>query len=87
MSYVLTASSGSSIPTPVSIANGGTGASDALSGAQNLVNGATGQDSIKTLQLFGTIPVVPPASPDPADLEASLQELIGVLANMGVILV
>ena len=75
MSYVLRASS--SISTPIAISDG----------AQNRVNGATGQDSIKTLQLFATMPVPPPASPDPADLEASLQELIGVLNDMGVITV
>ena len=85
MSYVLTASS--TISTPIAISDGGTGATTALTGAQNLVNGATGQDSIKTLQLFATMPVPPPASPDPADLEASLQELIGVLNDMGVITV
>lgn len=83
MSYILTPSS--SISTPVSVADGGTGETTVSAAAAAIVNGATGQDSIGTLTQFGTILVNPPASPDPNDIDASLNELLAALAGMGVI--
>lgn len=83
MSYILTPSS--SISTPVSVADGGTGETTVSAAAVAIVNGATGQDSISTLQQFGTLLVNPPASPDPNDNNASLNELLAALAGMGVI--
>ena len=66
MSYILTASS--SIATPVSVVNGGTGASSPQVSLSNILEAQ---------------PNIPPAGADPVDLERAVNEILILLQNMG----
>jgi len=82
MSYILTAG-GSSLATPVSIVNGGTGGTTAKQAMENLTSP---EFSVSANEPFwGQIPVSAPPSPDPADLELSLQELLAALQQLAII--
>ena len=82
MSYILTAS-GSSLATPVSVANGGTGAATASEAVINLTSPAF--EASASNNDWGSIPVPIPPSPDPADLELSLTELLKALQDLQII--
>ena len=82
MSYILTAS-GSSLATPVSIANGGTGAATANAAVVNLTSPAFEQSA--SSPDWGAIPVPAPTTPDPAELQNSIQELLKALQNLSII--
>ena len=66
MSYILTASS--SIATPVSVANGGTGASTPQVSLSNILEAQ---------------PNIPPSGADPVDLERAVNEILILLQTMG----
>ena len=83
MSYILFASSGGGLATPVSIVNGGTG-SDNPSGAMVNLSSPTFDISSKSPD-WGLIPITPPAAPDPAENERAIQELITALRTLGVV--
>ncbi len=83
MSYILFATSGGGLATPVSVANGGTGADNGKDGMTNLTSVEFTASAISAD--WGLLPVPLPASPDPADLEASLIEVIGALQQLFVI--
>ena len=70
MSYILFASSGGGLATPVSVLNGGTGVDAPSNVLTNLLNPQ---------------PPIPFAVPDPADLERAVNEVIQVLQNCVVI--
>lgn len=83
MSYILTAQ-GSSLATPVSIVNGGTGATTPLDAMVALSTIPFGQSSASPD--WGQLPVIPPAVPaDPAENERAIQEIIATLQQLGVI--
>jgi hypothetical protein len=83
MSYILFATSGGGLATPVSVANGGTGADNTKDALVTLTSPAFQQSA--TEPSWGTIPVMSPPSPDPADLEASIQELLSALQTLMII--
>ena len=82
MSYILTAS-GSSLATPVSVANGGTGAATASAAVINLTSPAFEQSASNPS--WGQAAVPAPASPDPAELQNSIQELLTALQQLAII--
>ena len=82
MSYILF-SSGGTLATPVSIANGGTGANTA-SGAMVNLSSANFDLSSKSPD-WGLLPIIPPAAPDPVENERAIQELITALQTLGVV--
>jgi hypothetical protein len=83
MSYILTAS-GSSLATPVSILNGGTGQTtplDALVALSTPFFGASGGNAD-----WGQLSITPPLVPaDPAENDRAIQEIIQVLQQLRVI--
>jgi hypothetical protein len=82
MSYILTAS-GSSLATPVSVANGGTGADNTKDALITLTSPAF--EVSATEPNWGAIPVMTPPSKAEADLFASLQELLAALQQLAII--
>lgn len=83
MSYILFASSGGGLATPVSIVNGGTG-SDNPSGAMVNLSSPAFDVSSKAVD-WGLIPITPPAAPDPIENERAIQEIITALQTLGVV--
>ena len=83
MSYILTAS-GSSLATPVSIANGGTAADNESQAMINLSSPAF--DISSKSPDWGAIPIIPPGGPDPIENERAINELIAALQVMGVVI-
>jgi hypothetical protein len=83
MSYILTAS-GSSLATPVSIANGGTGAITAGSAMDALTSTAFSTSSQSTD--WGSTVVSPPSfPPDLTNVADTLDQLILALQGIGVL--
>ena len=83
MSYIMRPA-GSSLATPVSIVNGGTGQITPLDAMVALSSPAFGQSSANPA--WGTTPVPPPAVPaDPVENARAINDLISVLVNLGVI--
>ena len=82
MSYILF-SSGSSLATPVSIANGGTGANNPIDAMVNLSSPAF--DISSKSPDWGLLSIIPPAGSNPHENERAIIELIGTLQVLGVI--
>ena len=82
MSYILTAQ-GSSIVTPVSILNGGTGQTVPLDAMVALSTPFFGQSSASPD--WGQLPITPSAHQDPQENMRAINELIMALQVLGVI--
>lgn len=83
MSYILTAQ-GSSLATPVSIVNGGTGQTTPLDAMVALSTAFFGQSSANPD--WGQLPITPPVVPaDPVENERAINEIIAILQQLGVI--
>ena len=84
MSYILTASTGGGLATPVSIANGGTNsatASDAITALTSIAFNVSAQSAD-----WGVAAVTPPVlPPDINDIADVLDQLIGALTAVGVL--
>ena len=84
MSYILFASSGGGLATPVSIVNGGTG-SDNASGAMVNLSSPNFDASSKSVD-WGLIPITPPLVPaDPVENERAINEIITTLQTLRVV--
>ena len=84
MSYILF-NNGSSLTTPVSIANGGTAGTTPAEALENLASITFSQSALNPA--WGTQPVPFPPSPDPADLFTSINELITALGSANLALI
>ena len=82
MSYIMRPNS-ATIATPVSIALGGTGSVNPF----DAMNALTTPTFAITSQSpdWGIIPIVPPAAPDPFENERAINEIIGALLALGVV--
>ena len=85
MSYILFAS-GSSIATPVSIANGGTSAIDSFGAMVNLTSPAFANSSQFPQWGDPAFAIVPPsAAPDPNENQRAINELLALLQDYGMV--
>ncbi len=84
MSYILF-NNGSSLTTPVSIANGGTAGTTPAQALENLASITFSQSALNPN--WGTLPVPLPPSPDPNDLFTSITELITMLGSANLALI
>ncbi len=84
MSYILTASTGGGLPTPVRIVDGGTGsatASDAITALSSIEFNVSAQSA-----QWGVVAVAPPVlPPDINDIATVIDQLIAALQTVGVI--
>ena len=83
MSYILFASTGTAVTYPISVVNGGTGASDPFQAVTNLSSPAFATSSSSSD--WGIIPVPAVAAPDVGALEVSVNELLNGLQALGII--
>jgi hypothetical protein len=81
VSYILTAAT--VVPSPTTVANGGTGGTTASEAIINLSSPAFNTSAQSGD--WGTISVSPPAAPDAASNYAAILELINTLTALGVI--
>ena len=83
MSYILFATSGGGLATPVSVPNGGTSADNAKDAVVNLTSPAFGASASSVD--WGILPVPAVAAPDLGAIEISLTELLNTLQTLSII--
>ena len=83
MSYILFKSTGSSIATPVSIANGGTAADNKSDAMINLTSPAFNSSAQNSN--WGTINVPESGAPDPIENQIAVNTIIQALQDLGVL--
>ena len=83
MSYILFKSTGSSIATPVSIANGGTNADNKAGAMINLTSAAFNSSAQNAN--WGAINIAESGAPDPIENQVAVNTIIASLQNLGVL--
>ena len=83
MSYILFATSGGGLATPVSIANGGTGGNTSKIAMDNLSSPAFSAPAANVN--WGALAVTAPLNPDPVENQAAILELLNVLFQCQII--